>query len=39
MPELAELIRRETNWYAQQFLENMPGFKIRVHHWNNTNIE
>jgi hypothetical protein len=38
-PELAELISRETNWYAQQFLENIPNLKIRptVHHWSNTN--
>jgi hypothetical protein len=33
-PELADVISRETNWYAQQFLENMPNLKIRsrVHH-------
>jgi hypothetical protein len=39
-PELAEPISRETNWYAQQFLENTPNLKIRltIHHWNNTNI-
>jgi hypothetical protein len=40
-PELADVISRETNWYAQQFLENMPNLKIRsrVHHWNNANRE
>jgi hypothetical protein len=40
-PELAKLISRETNRYAQQCLENMPNLKIRsrVHHWNNTNRE
>jgi hypothetical protein len=37
-PELAKLINRETNRYAQQFLENTQNLKIRlwVHHWNNT---
>jgi hypothetical protein len=36
--ELAELISRETNKYAQKFLENMLKLKIRsrIHHWNNT---
>jgi hypothetical protein len=28
-PERAELISRETNLYAQQFLENTPSLKIR----------
>jgi hypothetical protein len=36
-PELTELISRETNQYAQQFLENTLNLKKRVHHWNNTN--
>lgn len=38
-PEIAELISRETNRYAQQFIEKNPELKekSRVHHWSATN--
>jgi hypothetical protein len=37
--EIAEPIAGETNWYAQQFFENIPHLKLRsrVHLWNETN--
>jgi hypothetical protein len=39
-PEIEEVIARETNQYAQQFLENMPTLKLRsrAHHWKQMNI-
>jgi hypothetical protein len=38
-PEIAGVIARETNLYAQKFLENMPNLKgrSRIHHWKETN--
>jgi hypothetical protein len=34
-PDIREVIARETNQYAQKFLENMPNIKLksRTHHW------
>jgi hypothetical protein len=34
-----EVISRETNWYAQKFLENNPDLKLRsrIHHWKEMN--
>jgi hypothetical protein len=39
-PEIAELISKEINRFAQQFLENAPNLKLRprANHWNYTNI-
>jgi hypothetical protein len=33
-PEIVEVIARETNWYVQKFIENMPNLKLRsrAHH-------
>jgi hypothetical protein len=33
------VISRETNWYAQKFLENNPDLKLRsrTHHWKEMN--
>jgi hypothetical protein len=38
-PEIVEVIARETNWYAQKFLENTPNLKLRsrTHHWKEMN--
>jgi hypothetical protein len=38
-PEIVEVIARETNRYAQNFLENRPNLKLRsmTHHSNKTN--
>jgi hypothetical protein len=35
MPDIAEVIARETNWYAQKFLENTPNLKLKfkTHCW------
>jgi hypothetical protein len=39
--EIAELISRETNWYAKHFLKNKSDLKLksRVHHWNDTQMK
>jgi hypothetical protein len=39
IPEIAEVIVRETDWYAQTFLESMPNLKLssRTHYWNEMN--
>jgi hypothetical protein len=39
MPEIAKLISRETNRYAQKFLENKSDMKpkSRIHYWNDIN--
>jgi hypothetical protein len=38
-PDIAEIIARETNQYAQKFLENMPNLKLksRTHLWKEAN--
>jgi hypothetical protein len=38
-PDIAEVIARVTNRYAQKFLENTPNLKLkfRTHHWMETN--
>jgi hypothetical protein len=39
VPEIAEIIAEESNWYAQKFLESTPGLKprYRSHYWNEMN--
>jgi hypothetical protein len=34
-PDIAEVISRETNRYAEKFLENTPNLKLKsgTHHW------
>jgi hypothetical protein len=38
-PEIEEVIARERNWYASEFLENTPNLTLqcRTHHWKETN--
>jgi hypothetical protein len=38
-PDIAEVIARETNPYAQTFLENTPNLKLkcRTHRWKEMN--
>jgi hypothetical protein len=39
MPEIAEVIAKETNQYSKIFLENTSNLKLRsrAHHWMKTN--
>jgi hypothetical protein len=39
IPEIEEVIARETYRYTQKFLENRPNLKLqsRIHHWKETN--